>query len=64
MLKNWIDHKNHILLQRKGSHRSRSSGVGTEDGMEHQLNNEFEKAQAAGRQITHQCDPILLSTSL
>jgi hypothetical protein len=53
MLKSWIKHKNRILLQKKGSRRSQSSGIGLEDGMEHQLNNEFEKAREKGRQITH-----------
>jgi hypothetical protein len=53
MLKNWIKHRNRILLQKRGSRRSRSSGVGAEEGMEHQLNDELEKAQAAGRQITY-----------
>jgi hypothetical protein len=53
MLKKWINSRNRILLQRRGSRRSRSSGIGTEDRMEHQLNDEFEEARAAGRQITH-----------
>lgn len=43
MLKDWIKHRNRILLQKRGSHRSRSNGVGVEEGMEHQLNDEFEK---------------------
>jgi hypothetical protein len=43
MLKDWIKHRNCILLQKRGSRRSRSNSVGVEEGMEHQLNDEFEK---------------------
>jgi len=46
MLRNWIQHRNKILLQRKGLRRACRKGVGTEDQMESLLEKEFEEARA------------------
>jgi hypothetical protein len=53
VLRSWIQNRNKILLQKKGSRRARGGGVGTEDQMEGLLEGEFEEARAQRRQITH-----------
>jgi hypothetical protein len=53
MLRNWIQHRNKILLQQKGSRRAHGKGVGTEDQIESLLEKKFKEARAQGRQITY-----------
>jgi hypothetical protein len=53
MLKNWINHKNRILHQKKGSRRARPKGIGVLQQIEYQLNAKFDNACAAGCKITY-----------
>ena len=53
LLTRWIQKKDRILLQKRGSLRLRVSKVGRHPELEKRLNSEFETARSTRRQITH-----------